>query len=202
MSDIIFLNGCGSAGKTSIAQSLQHLSQKPWLHFSMDMFIDMMPKDYIARGEKAKEGYFSFVGGRNDRGPTLRVETGPLGPHVFGALPSLAKTLADFGNNLIIDEVLLAEETLKSYGDALKDHRVYFIGIFCDFKSLQEREILRGDRALGLSNDQLDRVHGDFQYDFKVNTAHLSPLNAAKEILAFQEMTPDPIAFKNLGKFF
>jgi len=44
MSSIIFLNGYGSAGKTSIARAIQHLSDKPWLCLGIGMLIDMMPK--------------------------------------------------------------------------------------------------------------------------------------------------------------
>ncbi len=46
MSKIIFLNGCGSVGKTSIARSIQHLSKDSWLTFGVDSFINMMPCSY------------------------------------------------------------------------------------------------------------------------------------------------------------
>ena len=204
MSDIIFLNGCGSSGKTSIARSLQHLSEKPWLHLGMDMLIEMMPPAYIPSGSKAKTGYFSFREGENDRGPTMIVENGPLGPQVFGALPSIARILADFRNDVILDEVLLDGKGLKSYVTELKDHTVYFIGIFCDFQQMQEREILRGDRALGLSNDQMDRVHQNCQeyYDLKINTTQRAPFECAKEILRFLDQTSDPQGFKEFEKLY
>ncbi|HQS84695.1 MAG: hypothetical protein B7Y25_07200 [Alphaproteobacteria bacterium 16-39-46] len=204
MSHIIFLNGCGSSGKTSIARSLQHLSKKPWLHLGMDMLIEMMSPAYIPGGLKAKTGYFSFQESENDRGPTMVVENGPLGPQVFGALPSIAKILADFGNDVILDEVLLDDEVLRSYVTALGAHTVYFIGIFCDFQQMQEREILRRDRALGLSNDQMDRVHKDYQdyYDLKINTTQRDPFECAKEILVFQEKISEPQGFKEFEKLY
>ncbi|WP_410521513.1 phosphotransferase-like protein [Candidatus Tisiphia endosymbiont of Metellina segmentata] len=43
MSKIIFLNGCGSAGKTSIARAIQYLSKDSWLTFGIDTFISMIP---------------------------------------------------------------------------------------------------------------------------------------------------------------
>ena len=204
MSHIIFLNGCGSSGKTSIARSLQHLSKTPRLHLGMDMLIEMMSPDYIPGGSKSRTGYFSFREHENDRGPTMAVENGPLGPQVFRALPPIARTLADFGNDMILDEVLLNDEVLRSYVRELKDHTVYFIGIFCDFHQMQEREILRRDRPLGLSNDQMDRVHQNCEeyYDLKINTTQRAPFECAKEILRFLHQVSDPKGFKKLEKSF
>ncbi len=199
MSLIIFLNGCGSSGKTSIAREIQHLSPKPWLRFGIDLFIDMMPDQYIAFGEKANEGYFSFVPGENDRGPIVHVETGPLGNQVFGRMPTIAHILAHQGNNLIIDEVLFGDETSKKYTEHLKSHTVYFIGVHCKLQTMQERETLRQDRAIGLSNAQLDLVHaGIREYDLTVDTTHTSPYATAREILAFIERTPDPQGFSRM----
>lgn len=125
----------------------------------MDMFSNMLPEQYIDLGDKAQSGYFSFVSGMNEFGPTMNIEEGPLGKRVFGAIPYIAKILADFGNDLIIDEVLLDEASFNKYVGQLKGHTVYFIGVYCDLKTMQEREIARGDRLVGLSNGQVNRVH-------------------------------------------
>ena len=51
---------------------------------------------------------------------------------------------------------------------------------------MQEREYLRKDRELGLSNDQFDRVHnGVREYDLTVDTSNSSVFEAAREILYF-----------------
>lgn len=72
---------------------------------------------------------------------------------------------------------------------------------------MQEREILRGDRHLGLSNDQIDRVHQgqccayDFKvdtYDFKVDTSSISPFEAVREILGFVKNNPNSKSFKKI----
>lgn len=203
MTQIIFLNGCGSSGKTSIARGIQHLSTQPWLRFGIDLFIDMMPDQYIAFGEKAKEGYFNFVPGNNDRGQTIYVENGPLGDKIFGSMPAIAHILATQGNNLIIDEVLFGDEILKKYVEHLKSHTVYFFGVDCHLKTMQEREILRQDRAIGLSNDQFDRVHlGIREYDLKVETTCTSPFAVARQILTFIDEEPEPQGFtKMLGMY-
>lgn len=195
MSKIIFLNGCGSSGKTSIAKAIQHESPDLWLTFGVDTFIDMIP---FGR----QEPYLKFIPGQNERGPTMHVESGPEGGKLFSVMPQFAEMLADRKNNLIIDEVLLDEEALKRYAHHLKAHTVYYIGVFCDLAVMQEREVLRRDRCIGLSNDQIDRVHQGVlnSYDFKVDTTAISPFEAARLILKFIDDNPAPGAFQTLAK--
>jgi chloramphenicol 3-O phosphotransferase len=195
MSQIIFLNGCGSSGKTSIAKAIQHESPELWLSFGVDTFIDMIP---FGR----QEPYLKFIPGHNERGPTMHVESGPEGVKLFSLMPKFAEMLAARGNNLIIDEVLFDEEALKAYVHHLKTHTVYYIGVFCDLEVMQEREVLRRDRCVGLSNDQIDRVHQGAlnSYDFKVDTTAISPFEAARLILKYIDDNPVPKAFRVLGK--
>jgi chloramphenicol 3-O phosphotransferase len=58
MSKIIFLNGCSSAGKTSLVKEIQNLSDEFWLTFGIDSIIDAMPDKYWGeKGEKVAEGF-------------------------------------------------------------------------------------------------------------------------------------------------
>ena len=193
MSKIIFLNGCSSSGKTSIARAIQHESPELWLSFGVDTFIDMIP---FGR----QEPYLKFIPGKNDRGPIMHVESGPEGEKLFSVMPQFAEMLAASGNNLIIDEVLFDEEALKAYFQKLKAHTVYYIGVFCDLEVMQEREVLRRDRYAGLSNDQEGRVHQGVlnSYDFKVDTTAISPFEAARLILKYIDDNTVPEAFKSL----
>ena len=54
--------------------------------------------------------------------------------------------------------------------------------------------------VLGLSNDQIDRVHQGTlnSYDFKVDTTAISPFEAARLILKFMDDNPIPKAFQTL----
>jgi len=117
MSKIIFLNGCGSSGKTSIAKAIQHTSSDLWLSFGVDTFIDMIPFE-------KQELYLKFIPGQNERGATMYARLEPEGIKLFSAMPKFAKMIADLQNNLIIDEALFDEEGLKSYAHHLKAHTV------------------------------------------------------------------------------
>lgn len=193
MSKVIFLNGCGSSGKTSIVNALQHISSDLWLTFGIDTFIDMIPFG-------KQEPYLKFIPGQNEHGPTMHVNAGLEAKKLFGVMPSFAEMLATNGNNLIIDEVLFDEDSLKAYVENLKHQTVYYIGVFCDLKVMQEREVLRRDRCIGLSNDQIDRVHQGILnlYDFKIDTTNLSSFEAARLILKFMDDNPTPQAFRKL----
>jgi len=193
---IIFLNGCSSSGKTTIAKAIQHLSDKPWLLLGIDTFFHMMSSKYVGFGEKASEGY-NFIPGQDEDEPLMSIKVGPFGRMVTQSIPKVAQSLVRDGHNLIIDEVLRTDEELENYERALASHTVYFIGVMCDLKDMQEREILRGDRALGLARDQVARVHGlSRSYDLTVNTTTESAFYCAQEILCFIRNIPNPQSFK------
>ncbi len=192
---IIFLNGCSSSGKTTIAKAIQHLSDKPWLLLGIDTFFHMMPSKYVGFGEKASEGYH-FIPGQDEDGPLMGIEVGPFGRIVTQSIPKVAQSLVRDGHNLIIDEVLRTDEEVENYERALASHTVYFIGVMCDLKDMQEREILRGDRALGLARGQITSVHGlSRPYDLTVDTTHMTAFDCAERILGFIKSAPNPRAF-------
>lgn len=193
---IVFLNGCSSSGKTTIARAIQHLSDEPWLLVGIDTFFQMMPSKYVGFGEKASEG-FHFISEQDEEGPIIRIESGSFGSAVMKSSLKVVKILADNGHHLIVDEVLFTEEELENYVQALVGHTVCFIGVMCDLKTLQEREILRGDRAHGLARDQITRVHGlSRPYDLTVDTANMAAFDCAEKILVFANNMHSSQSFK------
>ena len=201
MSKIIFLNGSSSAGKTLIARSIQYLSSEPWLTFGIDTFLAMAPNQHSGFDYQDSAGYLNFIAGENSRGPTLSPEYGQRSEQLFGLMPEFAKLLANRGNNIILDEVLFDDINLNSYLKELSQHIVYFIGITCELKTMQEREILRKDRGIGLTNDLIERVHsGAREYDLIIDTTSRPPFDSANSILEFVRMNPDPQGFVKMRK--
>lgn len=193
---IILLNGCSSAGKSTLARAIQFLSEKPYLLIGIDTFFHMLPASYVGFGDKADQG-FHFIPEHDDLGPLMRIENGPYGKAIGNTTPKVIKTIADDGHDIILDEVFFGDESLNRYVQALKDHTVYFIGVMCDLKTLQEREILRGDRALGLGRDQIGRVHApERSYDMTVDTTCTSAFECGKAILKFIDENPNPQSFR------
>jgi chloramphenicol 3-O phosphotransferase len=199
---IIFLNGAGSSGKSQLAKAIQHCSPTPYLTLGIDSFIKMMPEVYFAFGEKAAEG-FSFIPRIEDDKPAIACEAGAFGKQIINAMPKVVKVLAESGFNLIIDEVLLSDSTLRLYVEELAEHNVYFIAVNCSLAAMEEREILRGDRAIGLSRDQILKVHtGIREYDFAVDTSTISSFTCARAIVDFIATTPNPTGFKRMTTLF
>ncbi len=183
MSKIIFLNGHSSSGKTSIAKAIQHTANIPFLRLGVDTFIDMMPQRYLSFGDRSKEGCW-FERDQNDDGPIIKCNSGEFGDLVFSTAIDVAKLMSDNGLNLIIDEVIWDDSKITKYKEKLSKHHIMFVKIFCSKKTSQEREILRGDREIGLANDQSDRIKNmRMKYDFAINTENISPFESAQQIL-------------------
>lgn len=129
MSRIIILNGCSSAGKTSISKSIQGLSDTPGLHIGIDTFIGMLPSKFSEFGDQSSDGYYSFVHSENERGACVQVKTGPMGEIFFqNHVPKVVQLFANLGHDIVVQvtceyEVLLERERL----------RLRKIALCCDF---------------------------------------------------------------------
>lgn len=173
---IIFLNGVGSVGKTSIAKALQEILQQPYLHVGIDQFLEMLPEKYI----DIPEGIY-FETNVEDACPVVRVKSGKIGMMLLRGMRHAIAALAQQGNNLIIDEVLISDE-MQEYATLLAPFTVFYVGVVAPLPVIEERERMRGDRLIGLARGQYDSVHQGKVYDMTVDTATLSPLECARLI--------------------
>lgn len=181
MSQIIFLNGCSSAGKTSIAKAIQEISETPWLHLDQKSIIDMMPMTHLPFGTQSEDG-LHFVPGDNAYGPTLHATSGEYGTRLFEAIPFVAAALADTMGDLVIDSIVTRQNTWDSYLYQLRHHSVLCVGVICALDVMQAREILRGRNVPGLSNDQFHRIYYG-TCALTIDTTHKTPHQAATLIL-------------------
>ncbi len=193
---IIFLNGVSSSGKTSLGRALQYLSDRPLLLTGIDTFLTMMPKGYLEFTPKASERKDSDLPGH-----VHEVHPETFGDRVMKVIAPVVAALSVAGIDTIVDEVVVDDDALRSYVHVLKDYTVYFVGVHCNLELLEEREILRGDRDIGLSRDQINRVHAPRltrMYDVTVDTTYASPFACARHILEFINKNPFPAGFKKL----
>ena len=54
-SKIIFLNGCASAGKTTLAKAIQQVSEEPFLFVGIDALFGAMPRKIVGFGKELKK---------------------------------------------------------------------------------------------------------------------------------------------------
>ncbi|WOE74409.1 chloramphenicol phosphotransferase CPT family protein [Alterisphingorhabdus coralli] len=189
---IIFLNGCTSAGKSSLAKALQEQIDEPYLLLGIDDAFASLPQ----RSHNNPEGFFFD---RDDRG-LVRLNFGAFGLATLKAHHRAAAAIAQSGVNLILDEVILTPELRKDWGQVLKGLDVTLVGVHCDLAELERREKERGDRVIGQARGQFDIVHKDMVYDIEVNTSQISPEETASSIIDFLAQNPSRLALSQMAK--
>lgn len=173
---IIFLNGVSSVGKTSIAKTLQSILDEPYLFVGVDQFIDMVPEKYIRKSEG-----ISFKSLKIKDKPLVEINTGKIGEKVMRGKRHAIAALANEGNNLIIEEVIIGNE-MQEYVNVLSLFQVFYVGIFAPLKVIEERERNRQDRLIGLARWQYNLVHQNKSYDLEIDTSILTPIGCANLI--------------------
>lgn len=173
---IVLLNGVGSAGKTSIAKALQRITSRPFLHVAMDAFLEMLPASYLDHSEGLKFEPIEEAGAR-----VVAIRVGAVAGRALNGMRHAVAALADQGNDLILDEVLV-DGCLGTYEALLSPFRTHLVGVMAPLAVLEERERNRGDRLIGLARWQYDRVHKNMRYDLTVDTSIDSPDECAERI--------------------
>ena len=130
-----------------------------YLHVRMDSFLEMLPESML---DDASGLTFEQV--VLDGLPAVRIHTGPVADRTFRGMRRAIAALADAGNNLIVDDVAIADE-IADYRKLLSGHEVAVVGLQASLEVLESRERSRGDRHIGLARWQHERVHPDIDYD-------------------------------------
>lgn len=159
---VILMNGPSSVGKSSIAKEIQKLANIPFFHLSSDQFIEskMLPDKYKEK--------FPWT---------------ELRPKFFNGFHNCLPAIASAGNNIVVDHIVEYKEWLDDIVILLKDFDVFYVGLTCDLRELERREIQRGDRYIGESKEHLEVVHSFSPYDIFIDTTDSSPQECANIIL-------------------
>ncbi len=156
----IFLNGASSAGKTSIARSLQRQLSGPYIVYSRDMFHQTLPPEFWHDSDLRKQA----------------------GPSLFKGFHLSMAAFAEAGVPIIIDHVLNQNGWAVECAEVLDGIPTLFVGVMCPLDILKERERAREDRDEGLARSQIEKVHSHGAYDFTVDTSKNSAVNCARKI--------------------
>lgn len=193
---VIFLNGTSSAGKSSIANQLSGQLPEPYLKVGIDWYFGCLNPKFFEHGVNADQGY-KFVSITDAHGPKTTVEKGPLAIRLDNAAHLAMKVFLQHGFNLIVDEVLLDDETFRSYLSIFQDQTVYFFAIKPPLEIAQMWEAARGDRLLGLARGLYDAVYTNKSYDLEIDSSKHTPEESAKIIIDYIKRHPNPTAFKS-----
>ncbi len=159
---VIFLNGASSSGKTSIAKELLRTLKEPYFYLSIDHFLEpAMPLNINMDSENDIRIIDQAISGFNK------------------ALGAYSESI----NFIIVDHVLQHKSWLTEVATSLKSIEVFFVGVTAPLDILEMREQKRTDRQSGTAKAQVE-VLNSYQYDLILNTAELSPEEAARKIIS------------------
>ena len=172
--EIIFLNGVSSAGKTTLAKTLQAQLDKPFYWLSVDAFDSMIPEKY---------------NNRENISVVLKA---------VSAMHHTIKNFSDMGLNVIVDHVFERQDWMDECVELLHEYHVLFVHVTCPLDELRRREKERGDRKIGQGEAQLSLLNPIETYDVTVDTLNSSKEECADEIIKLLNYPEKFAAFKTL----
>ena len=175
--NIIVLNGSSGSGKTTLARALQEVFTEPYLRFGIDIVYAMLPDRFRDWHNPANE---------------QMVKRALMG------MNHSAATMADAGNYIILDTMLVNRAAVLDCARAVAKHRAFFIGLFCDEAELRKRAGARGKGLAETALKQAQHIHAHGHYDLKFNTAGKAPGIMAEQIKLMTESKMAPVAFEQL----
>ena len=197
MAKIIFLNGCSSAGKTTLAIKLQQLLEEPYQHIALDQFRDGMPMRM--RGLNSPPGTpgskgLNVVPVEKDGELVTSIQFGEYGEEVLRNMRRSISLFQASGINVIIDDLLFKRSYLYDYVSVLDPTRTWFVGVKCSLEVVKAREAKRPGRFPGTATSHYEQVHEHGErYDLEVDTSLTSVRQVAKQII--ERLSQPPEAF-------
>lgn len=179
----LILNGGSSAGKTSLGKELQNQFAEPYLLMGIDLFWFTMPEKQLNLQTVAPE-YYSWVEGHDNDLPYFRILPGPILDKMMLARCRAMPAYLDYGLNIIADEVIWKKEWLAEGLKVLKPYTVWFVGVYCDDRTLGHREVMRGDRTAGWGRGSQLYRHRYTEYVIVIDTSVTGPSDHARKIAA------------------
>ena len=159
---IIFLNGCSSAGKTTLAHRLQASLDEVYYRLSADDFMNMVDR------EKMRASFYVRSG------------------EALTAMHHTVKLFSDRGLPVVVDHVLLEtpqeEFTTRECVRLFHTYPVLFVKVDCCLRELERRERERGDRPPGQARWQREHMHSRDIYDLKLDTGEQSVDECVRQI--------------------
>ncbi len=200
MANIIFLNGCSSSGKTTLAMKLQQLLPEPYQHIALDQYRDGMPGRVRGLNAPAHtEGAMGLnVVPVQQRGEWVtQIQFGSYGEQVLAGMRRTVSLFSDMGIPVIVDDLLFKCDYLHDYVSVLNPDKTWFIGVQCALDVVNQRESQRPGRFPGTATSHYDQVHAHGeQYDLEVDTSSASPRAVAEQII--QRLAQPPQAFHDI----
>ena len=181
------MNGCASAGKSTLAKAIQELSKEKFLYVGIDTLFGALPRKMVGSGQKAEAGFRYVIDPKT--GDLIEMKVSPYAGLVFSCLPKVVKLLADNGLNVIFDECNFVKKNeteflINDYKTFFSKHKLLMVSVKCNLATMEQREKSRGDRVIGMAKIfYQNEKNFQYPYDLIVDNTYLSPFANAQKIL-------------------
>ena len=199
---IIVLNGCASAGKTSIAKAIQRTFDAPYLHMGIDLFwLEVFPWEWTG----AATQIYQYIPMEGAAPPKIALAVQPFGQFAMSGLHHSVAALAQSGHNVVVDHVLSEASYVMDILTLWQAFPVWLVGVSCPLETVHQRVAARADRNwpeyLPTVTWRFDAAHTHTRgiYDLEVDTSRLTPTACAVQIKHMLEERGSPSACKQLA---
>ena len=200
LGNVILLNGCSSAGKTTLALELQKLSKDHYQYIALDQFRDGLPPSLRGlNSPKEDPGYrgLNVVPEIKNGKAVTSIKFGDYGEEVLKVMRRTVSQLARAGCSVVVDDILFEKTYLLDYANVLEPSASWLVAVRCDLDIVREREAKRAGRFPGTADSHYDSIHRHgVAYDIEVDTSKTRAPILAKEII--EKMKIPPRAFSSL----
>jgi len=176
---IIYLNGVGGAGKTTLSRKLQESLSTPFYWLSFDYFLNISPERYLKN--------------QNKEALAIMHKSASMMPHTV-------KSFSDNGFNVIADGIYLERDNLlDGCVEVLHEYPVMFVHVTCPLEELyrratEERGIINPENNIHWQLSELIPKDADI-YDITVDTTKEDCVDKIIRLLDYPEKCT---AFKTL----
>ena len=173
----IFLNGVTSSGKTTISKAIQEIADEHFYHLSNDMFNSF---------------YWAMFHDKYDKHIEESGRVYEYWAESIVLMYRFARMVVEQGKNIIIDGMLEERDVfIQCYQktnydlllDAFEGLNLFMVEVFCPLDECRRRNIARGDRGEGQSDEQHTIMNRAVMYDCFVDTSVYDTNTCVRKIL-------------------
>lgn len=179
-SQIIFLHGASSSGKSTLARALQDSLPIPFWHISIDHLRD----SGVLPSQRFQSGEFSWKEAK---------------PRFFEGYHKSLAAYAEAGNNLILEHILDGEGWFEQLVLLFAPFDVFFVALHCPPDILEQRERKRGDRPVGSALQDYHTIHAHRRYDLELQSLDPIGRNVQTLISAWKGRTGPSVFEQSLA---
>lgn len=202
---IVLLIGSSSSGKSTLASNIQNMAPEIFLKVGVDTAVlEYTHLRYIAGVPEKDDDNSWQQSSRHETSdyhklgsswvatgvsklnphPHLRFRMGPVARLSFSATYATMAAMSRQGFNVVSDHCFHFQNSLDEAEHYFKDLPVTYVRLRPSLETLNQREVERGDRMIGMAESVYYQMVNDYEADLELDTGILSSEDCANTVLA------------------